>query len=193
MWVCGIVDGAWWHLRCRQVSVAKIGTGLLRLRQGDGTAVQVGRIRVKCSLWTSWTNRGKEERLIGGHMSWTCCAEVISSHCDTLKQKREKRVHVLSDQSFADLLWTRSDPLWFERLKTLVIPMLKMHEETKLVILGEILKSTDGVPDDWVSPLWKKMRVVIHRARYSQLSHEEICPRKKHWLHHWLKIELYSS
>ena len=44
---CEFVDGAWWHLRCGQVSVAKIGTGLLRPRQGDGTAVQVGRIRVK--------------------------------------------------------------------------------------------------------------------------------------------------
>ena len=73
---CEYVDGAWWHLRCGQVSVAKIGTGLLRPRQGDGTAVQVGRIRVKCSLWTSWTNQGKEEQLIGGHMSWACCAEI---------------------------------------------------------------------------------------------------------------------
>ena len=46
---CEYVDGAcaWWHLRCGQVSVAKIGTGLLRPRQGDGAAVQVGRIRVK--------------------------------------------------------------------------------------------------------------------------------------------------
>ena len=147
MWVC-IADGAWWHLRCRQVSVAKIGTGLLRPRQGDGAAVQVGRIRVKCSLWTSWTNWGKEERLIGGHMSWTCWQRWKSFHVNTLKQKREKRVHVLSDQSFADLLWTHSDPLWFDWPETLVIPMLKMHEETKLVIFGEILKSTDGFPDD---------------------------------------------
>ena len=101
------MDGAWWHLRCGQVSVAKIGTGLLRPRQGDGTAVQVGQIRVKCSFWTSWTNRGKEERSIGQH----AVQGRKSFHCDNLKQKQEKRVHVLSDQSFADLLWTRSDPL----------------------------------------------------------------------------------
>ena len=183
MWVCG------WCL-----VAFKMRTGLSRQDWDGSLATQTGGRRCCsswkdqsqiCSLWTSWTNQSKEERLIGGHMSWACCAEIKKSfHCDTLKQ-REKSVHMsdrfcifVMDSLWSPLIWVTRDigDAWGDQIGD----------------FSEILKSTNGFPDDCVSPLCRKMRVVIHRARYSQLSQEKISPRKKHWSH-WLKIEIYSS